>query len=176
MTLRQFGRGEYLGGLGYTGGIEDPTVWNHFVADGRLGSDFEGLDIHISCPVPDDPELAAKALFYIDDVSLQAIEEPPLSVSTPLDEYYIGETIAWNATALAPSDQVKVTLLSGGRPVGEEASQAQPGLLTGTFETRGLKPGAYALQATLAGPQGAPQTARRQVILAPDAFDWREKP
>lgn len=28
-----------------------------------------------------------RSAFYLDDVSVQAIEEPPLSVSTPLDEY-----------------------------------------------------------------------------------------
>jgi len=172
MTLRQSGRGEYLGGLSYSGGIEDPTVWNHFVADGRLRSDFEGLDIHISCPIPGDPQLAAKALFYIDDVSLQAIGEPPLSISTPLDEYYVGEDVPWSVSALLPSDQIRAALWLGDRLVGEQARQAQPGPLEGTFPSRGLSPGVYTLRATLKGPEGAPQIAEHEVILAPDPFDW----
>jgi len=175
MTLRQFGRGEFLGGLSYTGGIEDPTVWNHFATEGRLRDDFEGLDIHISCPVPADPELARQALFYIDEVSLEEIKEPPLSVSTPLDEYYIGEAVPWRVGALSPGGEVTVALQSGRRLVGTQTRQAQPGLLEGTCETRGLKPGVYTVQATLTGPQGAPQTARRQIILAPDPFDWSGK-
>src|SRR4030095_10977339 len=96
MTLRQSGKGEFLGGLSYSGGVEDPAVWNHFVTEGRLRDDFESLDIHISCPIPNDTERAGKTLFYIDDVSLQVIEDSPLSVTATLDEYYIGETIRWN--------------------------------------------------------------------------------
>ena len=175
MTLRQFGKGDFLGGLSYTGGIEDPAVWNHFVTEGRLRSDFEGLDIHISCPIPSDPELAAKALFYIDDVSLQAIEEPPLSVSTPLDEYYVGEAVPWHVSAVSTGGQVKVALRSERRVVSQQAREAQPEVLIGSFGTRGLKPGVYTLEATLRGPPGAPQTARCQVILAPDPFDWQAK-
>ena len=81
LTLREFGKNEFLGGIRYNGGVEDPAVWNHFEAEGRLRNDLESLDIHISCPVPDDPEVAGKSIFYIDDVSLQALEEPPLVVS-----------------------------------------------------------------------------------------------
>jgi hypothetical protein len=91
----------------------------------------------------------------------------------------VGETIAWNASALSASGQVKVTLLSGGRVVARQARPAQPGPLLGAFGTRGLKPGLYTLQATRQGPPGTspgtPQTARRQVILAPDPFDWPAK-
>ena len=36
MNLRQSGNGEYLGGIEYAGGVEDPAVWNHFQAEGRL--------------------------------------------------------------------------------------------------------------------------------------------
>jgi hypothetical protein len=172
MSLRQFGKGEFLGALQYSGGVEDPTVWNRFEAEDRLGSDFEGLDIHISCPIPSDPALAAKALFYLDDVHLQAIEEPPLTISTPLDEYYVGEAIPWSAIALQPNGQVTVALLSGGRVVAQQARPAQPGPLQGAFETRGLRPGIVSLQATLKGPSGAAATARRQLILAPSPFHW----
>jgi hypothetical protein len=45
------------------GGVEDPAVWNRFQAEGRLRDDFKGRDIHISCRVPDDPELARKLFF-----------------------------------------------------------------------------------------------------------------
>jgi hypothetical protein len=147
MTLRQFGQGEFLGGLSYTGGIEDPTVWNHFVAEGRLLSDFESLDIHISCPVPGQPEAAAKALFYIDDVSLEAIEEPPLAVSTPLDEYYVGEALPWTVSALRPGGQLEVTLALGTKQVARQPHSAEAGPLTGAFDTHGLKPGVYTLRA-----------------------------
>jgi hypothetical protein len=170
MTLRQFGKGEFLGGLSYSGGIDDPTVWNPFVAEGRLGNEFEGLDIHISCPIPSDPEQAAKTLFYIDDVSLQAIEEPPLSVSTPLDEYYVGEAIPWTVSAHGPRGRTAAGLWLGERPIGREVEGAD-----GAFETRGLEPGIYTVKATLAGSEGTPLTAEREVILAPDAFDWPRK-
>ena len=54
MNLRQSGKGEHLGGIEYTGGVADPAVWNLFQAEGRLRTDFESLDIHISCRVPED--------------------------------------------------------------------------------------------------------------------------
>jgi len=168
MTLRQFGKGEFLGGVSYTGGIEDPAVWNHFVAEGRLNNDFESLDIHIACPVPADLALAGRALFYIDDVSLQALEEPPLSVSTPLDEYYAGEALPWSVSVLQPRGQVRVTLSSGAKAVAERTLTARPGPLAGSFETRGLKPGVYTVTARVGGAL----TAQEQVILAPDPFDW----
>ncbi len=174
MTLRQSGKGEFMGGLSYTSGIDDPTVWNHFVTEGRLRSDFESLDIHISCRIPNDPELARKALFYIDDVSLEAIEEPPLSLSTPLDEYYVGEAIPWRVSAQAPSGHLRVALVSAGRTVGEKVLDASAGPVRGTFETRALKPGAYTLRATLSATGQAAQTASRQVIVSPDPFDWRK--
>jgi hypothetical protein len=43
LNLRQSGNGEYLGGIEYTGGVEDPAVWNHFQAEGRLRNDFASL-------------------------------------------------------------------------------------------------------------------------------------
>ncbi len=45
------------------------------------------MDIHTWCTIP-EAELAKKCFFYMDDVSLEVIEEPPLAISTPLDEYY----------------------------------------------------------------------------------------
>ena len=173
MTLRQFGGGEFLGGLSYTGGIEDPTVWNHFVTEGRLRDDFEGLDIHISCPIPRDPEQAAKTLFYIDDLSLQAVDEPPLVMATPLDEYYVGEAIPWEVNALHGDGAGQVTLRLGNRVIAGQPFRAEHGPATGAFETRGLKPGICTLQATLVDASGTPLDAQRQVLLTPDPFDWR---
>jgi len=172
MNLRQFGKEEYLGGIEYKGGVQDPAVWNHFQVEGRLRSDFEGLDIHLSCRVPeDDPELAKKSFFFIDDVSLQAIEEPPLAVAAPLDEYYVGETVPWTVSA-STTGQIKMALLAEGQPVQEQTLAAAAGPLHGAFESRALKPGIYTLQAILTVPPQAPQTAQQQIILAPDPFEW----
>ena len=173
MTLRQFGKNEYLGGISYAGGIEDPTVWNHFVAEDRLRSDYSGLDIHISCPIPSDPALAGKALFYIDDVSLQAIEEPALRVSTPLEEFYTGESVPWSVTAALPNGQVQVALRLGTRTIAVQARQSTEEPVVGAFSTRGLASGIYTVQATMKDAGGATRTATRQIILAPDPFDWR---
>jgi len=171
MTLREFGKQEFLDGISYQGGVDDPAVWNHFEAQGLLRGDFENLDIHISCPVPDDPEAAGKSLFYIDDVSLQGIEEPPLTISTPLDEYYEGETIPWTVGATGASGEIRVSLLTGDRIVAERTQQVAAGSMRGTFEAGGLRCGIYTLQAETVAPQDR-QPARRQIILAPDP--WRE--
>ena len=174
MSLREFGRGGYLGGIEYKGGVQDPAVWNHFEAEGRLRNDYEGLDIHISCRVPEDAELARKSFFIIDDVSLEVIEEPPLAISTPLDEYYSGETIPWTVNSTSSSGQIKIALLAGERLVAEQTGQAGSSPLRGTFAGGNLTPGIYTLQATLSAPQQAPLAARRQVIVAPDPFDWQQ--
>ncbi len=170
MTLREFGRQEYLDGIGYQGGVDDPAVWNHFEAQGRLRSDFEGLDIHIPCPMPDDPAAARQSLFYIDDVSLQGIEEPPLTITTPLDEYYVGESIPWTVSAVSARGAINVSLLAGDRIVAEQAQPATAGALRGAFASRELPCGIYTLQAGTGGPQ-AQQTARRQIILAPNPWE-----
>jgi len=46
----------------------------------------------------------------MDDISLQAIEEPPLSLNTPLDEYYVEEPIPWSIQAGTAGGQVQVEL------------------------------------------------------------------
>lgn len=175
MTLRQFGKDEFLGGTNYGGGIEDPTVWNHFVVEERLRDDFEGLDVHIPCVIPKEPELTAKALFYIDDVSLEAIEEPPLTVTTALDEYYVGEDIPWTIRATAPQAPVRVALMLGRRRVSEQTASIRAGAAQGVFATRGLQPGLYTLEAAATG-MPPPATSRRQVVVAPDPFEWRTSP
>ena len=173
MTLREFSRQDFLDGISYQGGVDDPAVWNHFEAQGRLRSDFENLDIHISCPVPDDPDAAKKSLFYIDDVSLQGIEEPPLAIATPFDEYYAGETIPWAVSAVSASGEIQVVLLMGERIVTEQTYPTAARPLRGAFESRGLQCGIYTLRVSADAPLQAPQMAQRQVILAPDP--WEEQ-
>lgn len=34
MTLREFGKQEFLEGINYQGGVDDPAVWNHFETPG----------------------------------------------------------------------------------------------------------------------------------------------
>ena len=155
----------------YRGGVDDPAVWNHFQTEGRLSNDLESMDIHTWCTIP-EAELAKKCFFYIDDVSLEVIEEPPLVISTPLDEYYSGESIPWTVNSTSPSGEIKITLLAGERVVAQQSAQGGSGALSGIFAGHWPDPGIYTLQATATAPQQAPVTAQRQVIVAPDPFGW----
>jgi hypothetical protein len=156
----------------YSGGIADPSVWNHFETEGRLSPDLQSMDIHTWCSIP-EPDLARNSYFYMDDVSLETIQEPPLAISTPLDEYYVGETMPWTANAATPNGTLVVTLLGDERRIAEQTFPVATRLLRGTFETGGLKPGIYTLQAKISGPAPqTPPTARRQVVVAPDPFSW----
>jgi hypothetical protein len=173
MQLRQSGKGDDLGGFEYTGGVEDPAVWNPFQAEGRLRNDLESLDIHITCRIPeDDADLLGKSFFYIDDVFLQAIEDPPITVTASLDEYYVGDNISWTLSAAMPNGEIKIALLDGNQSVGEQTRSAATGPLRGSFESHRLKPGIYTLEARVQTPLQGPQMARQQVILAPNPFDW----
>ncbi|HOC01005.1 MAG TPA: hypothetical protein PKM43_19920 [Verrucomicrobiota bacterium] len=67
------------------------------------------MHIHTWIAVP-EAELARTAFFFMDDISLQAIEEPPLSLNTPLDEYYVEEPIPWSIQAGTAGGQVQVEL------------------------------------------------------------------
>ena len=137
-----------------------------------MSPDLESMDIHTWCAIP-EPELARNSYFYMDDVSLEVIEEPPLAISTPLDEYYVGETIPWTVKAPSTNGTVTIALMMINRLVGERILSAATGPLRGTFETSGLKPGIYTLQARISGlPRQTPPTARRQVVVAPDPFGW----
>jgi hypothetical protein len=158
-------------GFYYRGGVEDPAVWNHFEAEGRLGNDLESMDIHTWCAIP-EAELAKGCFFYIDDVSLEVIEEPPLSVATPLDEYYIGETIPWSITTTSATGQIKVALLAGDRVVAEQTHNAETVSLRGEFNSGKLQPGIYTVRAMTGSPQSPLQTATRQIIVCPDPFAW----
>ena len=155
-------------GFYYSGGMGDPSVWNHFETEGRLSPDLQSMDIHTWCAIP-EPELARKSFYYMDDFSLQVVEEPPLTIATPLDEYYVGEAIPWTASATSTNNPLKVVLVANDRILAEQ--EGKPGQLRGQFETAKLKPGIYALRATSVSPQ--PTTAERQVILAADPFAWR---
>jgi len=64
-----------------------------------------------------------------------------------------------------------VTLLSGERRIAERTLSAPTRTLHGTFDTSGLQSGIYTLQARISTPpQHAAQTARRQVVVAPNPF------
>jgi hypothetical protein len=156
----------------YSGGVADPAVWNHFETEGRLSPDLESMDIHTWCAIP-EPELAKKSYFYMDDVSLQVIEEPPLVISTPVDEYYIGETIPWMVTTTTTNGLLALALLGGDHLIAEQTLPMAATTLRGAFTTGGLKPGFYTLVAKTGGDAGLPPpTIRRQVIVAPDPFNW----
>jgi len=156
----------------YSGGVADPSVWNHFETEGRLSPELESMDIHTWCSIP-EAELARKSFFYMDDVSLEAIQEPPLVISTPLDEYYVGETIPWTTSATTTNGTLAITLLSGERRIAERTLSATTRTLHGTFDTSGHQSGIYTLQARISTPpQHTAQTARRQVVVAPDPFGW----
>jgi hypothetical protein len=125
------------------------------------------MDIHTWCSIP-EADLARNCYFYIDDFSLEVIEEPLLSITTPLDEYYVDETITWTVSVTSASDEFKITLLAGDRSIAEQTHKAPVGLLHGTFESRGLKCGIYTLQAGTSVPPQVRQTAhQRQIILSP---------
>jgi len=146
-------------------------VWNHFETEGRLSESLESLDIHTWIAVP-EAELAREAFFFMDDVSLQAIEEPPLSIATSLDEYYVGEPIPWNVQAGTAGGQVRVELQRDGLRIMQHDSGIQAGQCSGVFESRALSPAIYRLRASLVGASLSSATADRTVILAPDPFDW----
>jgi hypothetical protein len=156
-------------GFYYRGGVTDPATWNHFETEGRLSPNLQSMDIHTWCSVP-EAELARTCFFFIDDISLQRIEEPPLSISTPLDEYYIGEKVRWKLSAAPGSDPVKIQFLMGNRVTSEQSAKPKAGLMEGEFETARLKPGICILRAT--GEFGAEPTAQQQIILTPNPFDW----
>ena len=40
-------------GFSYRGGVEDPSVWNHFETEGRLSNDLQSMDIHTWCAIPE---------------------------------------------------------------------------------------------------------------------------
>jgi len=170
LGLRQNLKGGPGEGFYFRGGVEDPAVWNHFETEGRLSNDLESMDIHTWCSIP-EAELAKNCFFYIDDVSLEVVEEAPLSVTTPLDEYYVSEIIPWTVSAASASGEIRIALLTGDRLVEEQMHKAAAGSLRGAFESRGLKPGIYTLQTRASTPPQAPQTAQRQIILTPDPWE-----
>jgi hypothetical protein len=170
LGLRQNLKGKPGEGFYFRGGVEDPAVWNHFETEGRLNANLESMDIHTWCTIP-EAKLAKGCFFYMDDFSLEVVEEPPLSVATPLDEYYVGEIIPWTVSAASASGEIKIALLTGDRLVEEQTHKAATGSLRGAFESRGLKPGIYTLRARISAPPQAPQTAQRQITLTPNPWE-----
>lgn len=169
LQLRQYLKDGPGDGFYYRDGLDDPSVWNHFETEGHLSSDLESMDIHTWCSIP-EARLAEESYFYMDDFSLQVIEEPPLSVMTSLDEYYIGETIGWTVSAAPTDEEVRVAMLAGDEPV-EERVQKEARTLRGEFESRGLKPGIYTIEATAGAPSQRQEPARRQIIVAPNPWE-----
>jgi hypothetical protein len=129
------------------------------------------MDIHTWIAVP-EAELARTAFFFIDDISLQAIEEPPLSLNTPLDEYYVGESIAWSIQAGNAGGQVQVELQRDGLGIKQHSCAIQAGRGSGVFDSAALQPAIYRLTASFVGASLPSASAERQIILAPDPFDW----
>jgi hypothetical protein len=128
------------------------------------------MDIHTWCAIP-EAELARKSFFYIDDISLQVIEEPPLSISTPLDEFYTSEPIRWDVAAASPTAQIKVQLLSANRVIAEQTGAVETTPLHGAFETTKLRPGVYTLKASFNSLQGLESAAQCRILVVPSIFD-----
>jgi hypothetical protein len=103
----------------------------------------------------------------MDDFSLQVIDDPPLTISTPLDEYYVGERIPWMVRRTNASGQIRIALLAEERLVAELADPVESDASSGSFPTSDIEPGVYTLQATCSKPQ---QTVQRHVIITPDPF------
>lgn len=158
-------------GFYYRGGIDDPAVWNHFETEGRLSRDLESMDIHTWVAVP-EAELARQSGFYLDDFSFQVVEEPPVSISTELNEYHLGEPLPWSVKTAALDGQLRVTLSLNDRTISEIAGTPRDGRFSGTFESRGCQPGVHTLTATLESQSAQPEAALRHIILTPDPFDW----
>ncbi|HRZ37701.1 MAG TPA: hypothetical protein P5534_15235, partial [Candidatus Paceibacterota bacterium] len=171
LGLRQNLTGGPGEGFYYRGGISDPAVWNHFETEGRLSESLESMDIHTWIAVP-EAELARTAFFFMDDISLQAIEEPPLSLNTPLDEYYVVESIPWSIQAGTAGGQVQVELQRDGLGVRQYTGGIQAGRCSGAFDSLALRPAIYRLTASFVGTSLPSAPVERQIILAPDPFDW----
>jgi len=144
-------------------------VWNHFEAEGRLSEELQSMDIHTWVSIP-QAELARQSFFYMDDVSLQVIEESPVTVATPLDEYFVGETIPWTVQVVPAGGEVSVALRIGDRIIQEQKHKIESGTQRGTFESRGLECGVYTIQAAVGLSQGG-TSGKRQIILAPNPWE-----
>jgi hypothetical protein len=83
----------------------------------------------------------------------------------------VDDTIPWTANTATTNGAIAVVLPDSDRLVVEQAFPAGTSALCGAFETGGLKPGIYTLQAKpSAAAEQTQQTVRRQVIAAPDPF------
>ena len=171
--LRQFRKGKYVDGIPYNGGISDPTVWNHFEAEGLLQHGIDNLDIHTPVRIPKDPEVCAGSCFYIDDVYVQAYRPDPVAIAIPLDEYRTGEEIPWRVDTFEEGQRVTVSVVRDGETVRTRGVAAQGRSVTGSIPTAGLAPGLYTIRASLQPKAGGKsEQGWQQVIVAPDPFRW----
>lgn len=173
--LRMFGKrdGEhgYLDGFAYRGGLEDASVWNRFEAEGAILPETEAIDIHIPCKIPQDPAVRDVSVFYLDEIEIRPITPVPVRIKTPVDEVYVGEPAHWQASTAEKADRLVVSLLRGDDVVDEAVTDDPDQEETGLFATEGLTPGVYRLRAEARGDAG-PQTAWRDIIVAPGPFAW----
>ncbi len=176
LQLRQNLSGGPGEGFRYDGGLEDPAAWNHFETEGRLSETLESMDIHTWVAVP-EAELARKSSFYMDDFTLQVVEDPPLSVTTALDEYFLGEAVPWIVQGNQETEPVTVALRKSNRKIAQQAGRIVNRRWQGEFQTRGLQPGLYQIEVTLDRSSASPLVARWQFLLTPDPFAWpRRRP
>ena len=95
----------------------------------------------------------------------------PVRIETPVDEIYMGESLRWQTSTAEKAGRLAVSLLQGDElvltTVIDDPGQEEQGV----FATDGLTPGIYRLGAEAEGDAGL-KTAWRDVIVAPDPFDW----
>ena len=139
IVVRPAGKNGIIGGFGVPGGVDDPAGWNRFETEGRIPPETESMDIHIACVVPSEAAVAAKSMFYIDDVFMQPIEEPPVAVSSAFDEYYLGQSIRWSVFLADGAGPITVALLSGDQVVAEVPCPAQKPPFEGDVRQQGAQ-------------------------------------
>ena len=140
---------------------------------GRLQIDLKGLHGWILSGLvvgKDGAELAEalealkRDIFFLTESELPHWKErksasvnPPLVISTLLDEYYCGESIPWTVNSTSSSGEIKIALLAGERVVAPTVGEGGSGPLSGVFAGHRPNPGIYTLQATATAPQQAPR-------------------
>ena len=173
--LRMFGTKDgkytYLDGFQYRGGLQDASVWNRFEAEGTIVPDAESIDIHIPCKIPQDPQVRDASVFYLDEVSIRPITPIPVMIHTPVDEWYVGEPVGWQALTSGAVSRLAVSLLQGDEVLDEVVTDDPEEAVEGVFATDKLTPGVYRLRAVAEGEAGR-ETAWRDIIIAPDPFEW----
>jgi hypothetical protein len=127
------------------------------------------MDIRTWVAVP-EAERARESCFYMDDFTLQVVADPPLSVSTPLDDYCVGAGVPWTVQGTVGKEPVVVTLRRGDRTIAEQVGRVENRQSKAAFETRGLRPGLYERQAVLDLASPSPVAAPWQLPRTADPF------